>query len=147
MALLERRQNPNHAEQGRERVGGWNADSDGRILWTTGRQHNAAQRLDYVVHGFATGVLLAKAADRAINDARVGGSGGGVADAKALCRTSRKVFDDDVCLAYQVSKNRLRLGMLEVEGDALFATQTDDVGDRHIVRVLAAQADSVSTHE
>ena len=70
----------------------------------------------------AIGAILPEGGDRAVHDARVAGRHGGVADPETIDHARTEGLDEDVCRFRQTQQRLTRLGLLEVEAEALLAS-------------------------
>ena len=85
-----------------------------------------------VVRGdVAIGTILTEGGDRAVHDARVTRRHGGVADPEAIDHARAERLDEDICRLGEAQQRLTRLGVLEVEAEALLAAV--GVAEEHAV--------------
>ena len=109
-----------------------------------GDRHDPAQRLhEHVEPGFlAKRPRRPECGERAVDDARVHGCAGVVADAEPLGHAAAIRFDHDVGALHELEKERLALRTREINGDAALVAIRGEVNravaTRHRLRVVHA---------
>ena len=112
-------------------VGDRDAGAHAAAAGLAGHADHAALGLDHEIERGAVAIraVLAEAGDRAVDDARLPRARLRVADAELVDGADAQVLEHDVGAIEQPEEDRLALGMLQIERDALLvAIQVDEVG-------------------